>query len=138
MKKSILIVLLSVAAGVLYGENIGVPSECEDVMLQGFYWDSYDNSKPTTKYGRTKWVDLLKDTAAINACFDLVWLPPSATSSGGVGYIHAQLSNQEVMKYCRPNEQAASGGPDCGLTQGGDKSSGGYSHQPPWQQEQLV
>jgi len=71
-------------------ENIGVPAESEDVMLQAFYWDSYT----ATKYGRTKWVDLLKDTATINASFDLVWLPPSATSSGGVGYIPAQYSNQ--------------------------------------------
>ena len=81
--------------------NIGVPSECEDVMLQAFYWDSYKNQTSTdSKYGRTKWVDLLKDTAAINANFDLVWFPPSAyadggNGKGGVGYTHRQLSNQE-------------------------------------------
>ena len=75
--------------------NIGVPSECEDVMLQAFYWDSYKTQSGTdSKYGRTKWLDLLKDTAAINANFDLVWLPPSASSTGGVGYYHACLSNQ--------------------------------------------
>lgn len=71
-------------------ENIGVPSECEDVMLQAFYWNSYSS----TKYGKTQWTDLLKDTAAINANFDLVWFPPSASSTGGVGYYHAQLNNQ--------------------------------------------
>ena len=77
-------------------ENIGVPAECEDVMLQAFYWDSYKTQSTTdSKYGRTKWVDLLKDTAAINASFDLVWFPPSASSTGGVGYYHACLSNQE-------------------------------------------
>jgi len=77
-------------------ENFGVPAECEDVMMQAFYWDSYKTQTSSdSKYGRTKWVDLLKDTAAINASFDLVWFPPSASSSGGVGYIPACMSNQD-------------------------------------------
>jgi glycosidase len=80
--------------------STAVPSQCEDVMLQVFYWDSYKNQTGNdSKYGRTRWVDLLKDTAAINANFDLVWFPPSAygdggNGSGGVGYTHRQLSNQ--------------------------------------------
>ena len=65
-------------------------------MLQAFYWDSYNGSASTTKYGRTKWIDLLKDTAAINDNFDLVWFPPSAGPTGcGVGYSARQYSNQE-------------------------------------------
>lgn len=68
---------------------MGVPSQCEDVMLQAFYWDSYK----LDKYGKTIWINLLKDTASINANFDLVWLPPSAMG-GGVGYYHKCLSNQ--------------------------------------------
>lgn len=93
MKKTLLFVLslfFLAYASALRAENIGVPAECEDVMLQAFYWDSYT----ATKYGRTKWIDLLKDTAAINANFDLVWFPPSAMG-GGVGYSHKQLSNQD-------------------------------------------
>ena len=62
-------------------------------MLQVFYWDSYDGNMSSTKYGRTKWIDLIKEVDAINANFDLVWFPPSA-SGGGVGYNHKQLSNQ--------------------------------------------
>ena len=77
--------------------NIGVPAECEDVMLQAFYWDSYKTQTGAdSKYGRTKWIDLLKDTAAINANFDVVWFPPSAGPTGnGVGYSARQYSNQE-------------------------------------------
>ena len=93
MKRIVLYVFsaLMVAGAVdVNAANIGVPAECEDVMLQVFYWDSYKD----TKYGRTKWIDLLKDTAAINANFDLVWFPPSA-KGGGVGYSHKQLSNQD-------------------------------------------
>ena len=98
MKKFILVgfsIFFLAGASVLRAENIGVPAECEDVMLQAFYWDSYKTQSSTdSKYGRTKWVDLLKDTAAINANFDLVWFPPSAMSTGGVGYYHTCLSNQ--------------------------------------------
>lgn len=91
MKKIILSILtILFVAPALRASNIGVPAECEDVMLQCFYWDSYT----LTKYNRTKWIDLLKDTADINASFDLVWFPPSAQSTGGVGYYHTCLSNQ--------------------------------------------
>ena len=67
-----------------------VPSQCEDVMLQAFYWDS--NGGGT--YGDTKWRTLQAQTSEINAYFDLVWLPPSAKSSGGVGYLPSQYCNQ--------------------------------------------
>lgn len=95
MKKIILTtlsIILLAGAGTLHAENIGVPSECEDVMLQAFYWDSYK----LTKYGRTKWIDLLKDTAAINANFDVLWFPPSAGPTGsGVGYSAKQYASQD-------------------------------------------
>lgn len=99
MKKLILYVLAvfsGVSLSVRASEKIGVPSECEDVMLQAFYWDSYKTQSSTdSKYGRTKWVDLLADTAAINANFDLVWFPPSSgPTSCGVGYSAKQYSSQ--------------------------------------------
>ena len=100
MKKvllSILSVFVIAGASPLSARNAGVPAECEDVMLQAFYWDSYKTKTSTdSKFGRTKWIDLLKDTAAINANFDVVWLPPSAGPTGcGVGYSARQYSNQE-------------------------------------------
>lgn len=100
MKKSILtslVIVLLASAGVVCASNVGVPAECEDVMLQAFYWDSYKTKTSTdSKFGRTKWIDLLKDTAAINANFDVVWFPPSAGPTGcGVGYSARQYSNQE-------------------------------------------
>ena len=81
------------SASALRAENIGVPAECEDVMLQAFYWDSYKMSG--TKYGCTMWSYLMKDSIAIRDNFDLVWFPPSANSNGGgVGYYHYKLSDQ--------------------------------------------
>ena len=67
-----------------------VPSACPDVMLQGFYWDSNQDKQ----YGNTRWNTLYAQASEIVAYFDLVWLPPSAKSSGGVGYLPAQYSNQ--------------------------------------------
>ena len=97
--KKVIVYILSVfvlaGAPVLRAENIGVPSECEDVMLQAFYWDSYKTQTATdSKYGRTRWLDLIADTAAINANFDVVWFPPSA-KAGGVGYTPKQYSSQD-------------------------------------------
>ncbi len=67
-----------------------VPSQCTDVMLQAFYWDSYKDSG----HGDTRWNTLLAQSSEITAYFDLVWLPPSAKSSGGVGYHPTQYCNQ--------------------------------------------
>ncbi len=67
-----------------------VPSQYDGVMLQGFYWES--NSKTT--YGRTKWSDLIAQSSELTSYFDLIWLPPSAKSGGGLGYHPKQWSNQ--------------------------------------------
>lgn len=67
-----------------------VPSQCPDVMLQAFYWDSNSDKG----HGDTRWNTLLAQSGEIAAYFDLVWLPPSAKSSGGVGYHPSQYCNQ--------------------------------------------
>lgn len=64
-----------------------VPAQSEDVMLQGFYWDSHN----LTKYGRTKWVDLNNGTTKTiqniaDAGFTMIWLPSPVASDGGLGY----------------------------------------------------
>ena len=58
--------------------STAVPDECEDVMLQAFYWESNVNSG----YGDTKWQTLTGQATEIGTYFDLVWLPPSALASG--------------------------------------------------------
>ena len=78
-----------------------VPAECEDVMLQAFYYDSYQDGalgdvtlSDKTKVGNTKWSTLLSKSDEIGSYFDLVWLPPSSKSTGGTGYHPTQYSNQ--------------------------------------------
>ena len=77
-----------------------VPAECEDVMLQAFYYDSYRDGAPGDvlingkQLGNTKWNVLLAQSGEIGSYFDLVWLPPSSKSEGGTGYHPTQYSNQ--------------------------------------------
>lgn len=71
-------------------KSVGVPSESEDVMLQGFYWDSY---KTSAKYGCTKWSQLTPQVSEWANIFTLVWLPPSSNSSGGLGYHPTKLGS---------------------------------------------
>ena len=77
-----------------------VPSECEDVMLQAFYYDSYRDGAPGDvlingkQLGNTKWNVLLAQSGEIGTYFDLVWLPPSGKSEGGTGYHQTIYSNQ--------------------------------------------
>lgn len=73
-----------------------VPSQCGDVLMQGFYYDSYEVDSThmgTTTYGDTKWRTLLAQAGEISAYFDLIWLPPSGYASG-TGYHPKQYSNQ--------------------------------------------
>ncbi|MBO4621800.1 MAG: alpha-amylase [Paludibacteraceae bacterium] len=69
---------------------VGVPTEYEGVMMQCFYWNSYQDQG----YGRTKWIDLIKIADEIGDNFDLVWFPPSA-EGGGTGYYAKRYSIQD-------------------------------------------
>jgi|GEM_PF-853436 len=70
------------------------PANCPDVMLQGFHWDSYGGGEMDKSYARTKWADLANQVDDIAETFTMVWLPPSAKSSGGTGYHPKEWSNQ--------------------------------------------
>ncbi|MDR1542981.1 MAG: T9SS type A sorting domain-containing protein [Prevotellaceae bacterium] len=63
-----------------------VPAQCGDVMIQAFMYDSVSLNS---------WYNLYYSQAGdISRNFDLVWLAPSANSTGGTGYIPLQWSNQ--------------------------------------------
>ena len=48
----------------------GWPENYGGVMLQGFYWDSFDD---------TRWLTLEKQANDLASSFDLIWIPQSAT-----------------------------------------------------------
>ena len=56
----------------------GWPQNYNGVMLQAFYWDSFDD---------TKWTNLTSQAAELSQYFDLVWLPQSGNCGGtSMGY----------------------------------------------------
>lgn len=59
---------------------VGWPANYEGVMLQAFYWDSYDD---------TKWTNLTSQADELAESFDLIWVPNSGRSSGAptMGYL---------------------------------------------------
>ncbi len=85
-------------AAALFVANAQAPQNAPDIMLQGFYYDSYNESNAASangrSYGRTKWTDLKEQAAEIAETFSMVWLPPSAKSEGGTGYHPKQWCNQ--------------------------------------------
>ena len=58
----------------------GWPSDYEGVMLQGFYWDSYSDSK---------WTNLTAQADDLSKYYDLIWVPNSGYCGGGnnMGYM---------------------------------------------------
>ncbi len=56
------------------------PANYDGVMLQAFYWDSFED---------TKWTNLTSQAPELGKYFDLVWVPNSANcvSSNSMGYL---------------------------------------------------
>lgn len=74
------IIVVSLILGIAYNSNAqGWDSEYEGVMLQGFYWDSFED---------TKWTNLTSQADELSAYFDLIWVPNSASSGyNSMGYM---------------------------------------------------
>ena len=67
--------------------NPGWPANYQGVMLQGFYWDSYDD---------TKWTNLEAQADELSQYFSLIWVPNSGYAGGGqkMGYTPVFWFNQ--------------------------------------------
>ena len=78
--------MMIAAAMALYGIQatdvyaLGWPSQYQGVMLQGFYWDSYDD---------TKWTNLESQADELSKYFSLIWIPNSGRCGGydNMGYM---------------------------------------------------
>jgi len=81
MKKLIFPVLLALVwlcPSVAKAANYAWPENYQGVMLQGFYWDSYTD---------TKWTNLTAQRDELSKYFSLIWVPNSAKSASGyMGY----------------------------------------------------
>ncbi len=75
LKGTLLAAAMAVAAS---ASAAGWPAAYQGVMLQGFYWDSYQD---------TRWAALEAKADEYSKYFKLIWVPNSAKSTGGMGYI---------------------------------------------------
>ncbi len=71
-------VALTLAPTIAGAANYAWPANYVGVMLQGFYWDSYTD---------TKWTNLTSQCDELSKYFTLIWVPNSAKSASGyMGY----------------------------------------------------
>lgn len=76
--RAFVLTVLAVLAPSLMKAAPGWPANYEGVMLQGFYWDSYTDSK---------WTNLESQADELAKNFTLIWVPNSAKSASGyMGY----------------------------------------------------
>ncbi len=76
MKRFIIILLVTITSLPLLAQ--GWPANYSGVMLQGFYWDSFDKSR---------WKNLEKQADELSQYFSLVWIPQSGNCGGtSMGY----------------------------------------------------
>jgi len=64
----------------------GWPANYGGIMLQGFYWDSYDY---------TKWENLSARSEELGSIYDLIWVPNSGMTRGG-----NKAETMGYMPYC--------------------------------------
>jgi len=89
MKRNLSLLASLFASTLLFAQ---VPEASEDVMLQGFYWESQNE---------TGWTQLMESVDEIGSNFTCIWLPPSASAEGSntvggtnVGY-HPRVWNNQ-------------------------------------------
>lgn len=80
MKKQFYAGLLALLLGVSGANALGWPADYQGVMLQGFSWDSYTD---------TKWTNLTSQVDELSKYFNLIWVPNSGNCGGGnnMGYM---------------------------------------------------
>lgn len=76
--KKILIIISFLLSGISMAHAQGWPANYGGVMLQGFYWDSFTDSK---------WAALEKQSDELARYFSLIWIPQSGNCGGtSMGY----------------------------------------------------
>src|SRR5665647_821519 len=83
-------VILLISNVVVSAKTQTDPAYLGDIMLQGFGWDEYNQSKIASVGNYYKFIQS-KASELKAAGFDMIWMPPASKSSGGTGYIPTEL-----------------------------------------------
>lgn len=87
MKNKIFTLLLS-----LFCLNAFAQDYLDDIMLQSFGWDEYDQPRIKSEGGLYSFYT--NHAGELKAAgFDMIWLPPASKSTGGVGYFPTEWYN---------------------------------------------
>ena len=80
MKKLYSIIVMLILAQYSFAQNEGWPANYGGVMLQGFYWDSFED---------TQWKKLTEQADELSKYFDLIWVPNAGNCRAGnsMGYL---------------------------------------------------
>ena len=74
------------------GANAQTPAYNDDIMLQSFGWDEQNLSRNTSEGGLYSFLNTRAGVLKAVG-FDMIWMPPPSTSTGGVGYIPTDWTN---------------------------------------------
>lgn len=92
MKKTLLTVSMLMAMSVQIQAQTQTPDYLDDIMLQSFGWDEYNQSRNTSEGGLYEfYASRAGNLKALG--FDMIWMPPASHSTGGVGYFPTELFN---------------------------------------------
>ena len=64
----------------------------DDVMLQSFGWDEYNQLRNTAEGGLYEFYYSRAGNLKAHG-FDMIWMPPASKSTGGMGYFPTELFN---------------------------------------------
>ncbi len=87
---------LLLGSSAVHAANYAWPANYQGVMLQGFYWDSYTD---------TKWTNLEAQAEELSKYFSLIWVPNSAKSASGyMGYDPVYWFTNHTTKFGNETE----------------------------------
>lgn len=97
MKKNLVNLLSIISLWLFTSQAWGqVPSQCKDVMLQAFAWDSYTD---------TQWTNLTSQAEEISKSFNMMWVPQSGYCESGnnMAICHDISSINHLALALKPN-----------------------------------
>lgn len=84
--------LLTITALITLSSQVKAQEYLDDIMLQSFGWDEYNQSRNISEGGLYEfYYSRAGNLKAMG--FDMIWLPPPSKSTGGVGYFPTELFN---------------------------------------------
>ena len=96
--KKIMLLVILFSSSFLFSVKAQSASNANDIMLQAFGWDVYNQPSVSAEGGLYNYLNN-RASAYATAGFNVLWLPPPSKSTGGTGYIPTELFNFSSTSY---------------------------------------